>query len=110
MNNDLKKGFLTGVGGLLGVLSISAVIYIIYFLIKSLSEPTILFLQKKEYKDRIDCLNRTVGARDREHKKLHEELLIDGKPVSFHRQDDWYTIVQLQNKYCGEKPKKWKWQ
>ena len=51
MNNDFKKGFLTGAGGLLGVLSIPVGIYLLYLLYT----PTIMSLQKKEYLDWNDC-------------------------------------------------------
>ena len=51
MTNDFKKGFLTGAGGLLGVLSIPVGVYILYLLYI----PTILSLQKKEYLNWVDC-------------------------------------------------------
>ena len=47
MNKDFKKGFLTGAGELLGVLSIPVGIYLLYLLYT----PTIMSLQKKEYLD-----------------------------------------------------------
>ena len=42
MSNDFKKGFLTGAGALLGVLSISVGVYILYLPYT----PTIMSLQK----------------------------------------------------------------
>ena len=67
MKNDFKKGFFSGAGGLLGVLSVLAIpvgIYLIYSLIKSLYVPTTsllskttdLLLRKGEYLDYRDCL------------------------------------------------------
>ena len=55
MTNDFKKGFLTGAGGLLGVLSIPVGIYVIYLLGSWLYVPTIMSLQKKEYLNWVDC-------------------------------------------------------
>ena len=67
MKNDFKKGFFSGAGGFLGVLSVLAIpfgIYLIYSLIKSLYVPTTnllskttdLLLRKEEYLDYRDCL------------------------------------------------------
>ena len=51
MTNDFKKGFLTGAGGLLGVLSIPVGVYILYLLYT----PVIMSLQKKEYLEYEVC-------------------------------------------------------
>ena len=56
MSNDFKKGFLTGAGGLLGVLSIPIGVYILYLLYT----PTIMSLQKKEYLNWVDCDSSTA--------------------------------------------------
>ena len=68
MKNDFKKGFFSGAGGLLGVLSVLAIpvgIYLIYSFIKLLSVPTKnllsrttnLLLRKEEYLDYRYCLD-----------------------------------------------------
>ena len=71
MKNDFKKGFFTGVGGLLGVLSIPVAIYLIYSLIKILSVQTTIFLsetknllRKVEYLDYGDCLVEYNNSND----------------------------------------------
>ena len=51
MTNDLKKGFLTGSGELLDVLSIPVGVYILYLLYT----PVIMSLQKKEYLEYEVC-------------------------------------------------------
>ena len=99
MNNDFKKGFITGAGGLLGVLSVPVAIYIIYFLIKSLYVPTTnLLLRKTEYVNWKDCLNETQAERTYERIKRG----YSSSNVS--------AMVQLQKEYCGERPNQWKWQ
>ena len=64
MTNDFKKGFLTGAGGILGVLTVLSIpvgIYLIYFLIKLLYVPTTnLLLKKGEYLNWKDYLKRTA--------------------------------------------------
>ncbi len=71
MTNDFKKGFFTGLGGLLGVLSIPVGIYLIYSLIKILSVQTTIFLsetknllRKGEYLDYGDCLVEYNNSND----------------------------------------------
>jgi len=68
MTNDFKKGFLTGAGGILGVLTVLSIpvgIYLIYFLIKLLYVPTTnLLLKKGEYLNWKDCLKRTAVERE----------------------------------------------
>ena len=75
MKNDFKKGFFSGAGGLLGVLSVLAIpvgIYLIYSLIKSLYVPTTsllskttdLLLRKGEYLDYGDCLVEYNNSND----------------------------------------------
>ena len=104
MTNDFKKGFFAGAGGLLGVLSVLAIpvaIYIIYFLIKSLSVPTInLLLRKGEYLDYRDCLEETKTKRSI---KLNKRVYLKGS-------GRMRTVFALQREYCGDKPKEWKWQ
>ena len=61
MTNDFKKGFFTGLGGLLGVLSIPVGIYLIYSLIKLLSTTNLLYpieklLRKEESLEYEYCL------------------------------------------------------
>ena len=105
MNNDFLKGFFAGVGGLVGVLSIPVVIYLIYFLIKSLYVPTTnLLLRKRVYVNWIDCLERTKGKRSMQ---LDKELK---GYSSFEKSRAIQTIVKLQREYCGKKPNEWKWQ
>ena len=102
MTNDFKKGFLTGAGGILGVLTVLSIpvgIYLIYFLIKLLYVPTTnLLLKKGEYLNWKDCLKRT---------SLEREIQLNKKGYSRHNIS---AIVQLQKEYCGERPKEWKWQ
>ena len=109
MNNDFKKGFFTGLGGLLGVLSIPVGIYIIYFLIKSLYVPTTnlllrptinLLLRKGEYLDYRDCLEETKTKRST---KLNKRGYLKGS-------ERMRTVFALQREYCGDRPKEWKWQ
>ena len=75
MTNDFKKGFFSGAGSLLGVLSVLAIpvgIYLIYSLIKSLYVPTTnllskttdLLLRKGEYLDYGDCLVEYNNSND----------------------------------------------
>ena len=97
MTNDFKKGFLTGAGGLLGVLSIPVGVYILYLLYT----PAIMSLQKKEYLDWNDCywpaqLESIVKAEI----KPEDDYLKASKEFT-----DKYIL-----KVCGEKPKRWKWQ
>ena len=99
MNNDFKKGFLTGSGGLLGVLSIPVGIYLIYFLIKLLFVPTTnLLLRKTEYLNWKDCLKETQAERS-------YQLIKRG-----YRDNNISAVVQLQKEYCGRRPNEWKWQ
>ena len=105
MKKDFKKEFFAGVGGLLGVLSIPVLIYLIYFLIKSLYVPTTnLLLRKKEYVNWIDCLDRT---------KLKRSMQLDKEMQgysSFEKSRAISEIVRVQKEYCGKKPNEWKWQ
>ena len=104
MNNDFKKGFFAGVGGLLGVLSIPVGIYLIYFLIKSLYVPTTnLLLRKKEYVKWKDCLERT---------KLKRSMQLDKELKGYFGPKDMAIseIVKIQEEYCGKTPNEWKWQ
>ena len=97
MTNDFKKGFLTGAGGLLGVLSIPAGAYILYLLYT----PAIVSLQKKEYLEYQDC-----------YWPAFQEGLKKGKT------DEMYSYTEVSKEFtdkyilkvCGELPKRWKWQ
>ena len=95
MTNDFKKGFLTGAGGLLGVLSIPAGAYILYLLYT----PAIMSLQKKAYLNWVDCESsvaiKTVN-------QAYDEGYSGQKMTN--------RINELRVKSCGEKPNRWKWQ
>ncbi len=95
MTNDFKKGFLTGAGGLLGVLSIPVGVYILYLLYT----PTIRSLQKKEYLNWVDC--DSSAAVEIINQAFNEGL--DGKELK-------NRVKELRVKACGEQPKRWKWQ
>ncbi len=87
MTNDFKKGFLTGAGALLGVLSIPIGVYILYLLYT----PTIMSLQKKEYLNWVDCESsvaiKTVN-------QAYDEAY-SGKDMT-------NRIKELRVKACGE--------
>ena len=95
MTNDFKKGFLTGAGGLLGVLSIPAGAYILYLLYT----PAIMSLQKKAYLNWVDCESsvaiKTVN-------QAYDEGYSGQKMTN--------RINELRVESCGEKPNRWKWQ
>ena len=95
MTNDFKKGFLTGAGGLLGVLSIPLGVYILYLLYI----PTIMSLQKKEYLNWVDCYWSNAN-----YDKSFKYLKNKGKEFNAE------NIKAYKTKICGEKPKRWKWQ
>ena len=95
MSNDFKKGFLTGAGGLLGVLSIPVGIYILYLLYT----PTIMSLQKKEYLNWVDC-DSSVAI------KTINQAYKEG----YSGQEMTNRINDLRVESCGEKPNRWKWQ
>ena len=95
MTNDFKKGFLTGAGGLLGVLSIPVGVYILYLLYT----PAIMSLQKKAYLNWVDCESsvaiKTVN-------QAYDEGYSGQKMTN--------RINELRVESCGEKPNRWKWQ
>ena len=99
MSNDFKKGFFTGAGGLLGVLSIPVGIYFIYLLGSWLYLPTIMSLQKKEYLNWVDC-DSSVAI------KTINQAYKEG----YSGQEMTNRINELRVKACGEKPNRWKWQ
>ena len=95
MTNDFKKGFLTGAGALLGVLSIPVGVYILYLLYT----PTIMSLQKKEYLNWVDC-DSSVAI------KTINQAYKEG----YSGQEMTNRINDLRVESCGEKPNRWKWQ
>ena len=97
MTNDFKKGFLTGAGGLLGVLSIPVGAYILYLLYT----PAIMSLQKKEYLDWNDCYWPTTIEAIKKGSELEN---VSATEVSKE------FIEKYRIKICGEKPNRWKWQ
>ena len=97
MTNDFKKGFLTGAGGLLGVLSIPVGVYILYLLYT----PAIMSLQKKEYLDWNDCYWPTTNRLTIKGSELEN---VSATQVSKE------SIEKYLIKSCGEQPKRWKWQ
>ena len=100
MTNDFKKGFLTGAGGLLGVLSIPVgIICVLYLLGKWIYVPTIMSLQKKEYLEWVDCY-WTSSIYNDSYKNLKNE----GKEFNIE------NIKAYKTKICGEEPNRWKWQ
>ena len=99
MSNDFKKGFFTGAGGILGVLSIPVGIYVIYLLGSWLYLPTIMSLQKKEYLNWVDCsssvfIKNVNQANDEGY---------SGKELT-------NRVIELEVESCGDKPNRWKWQ
>ena len=95
MSNDFKKGFLTGAGGLLGVLSIPVGAYILYLLYT----PAIMSLQKKEYLNWVDC-DSSVAI----------ETINQAYKEGYSGQEMTNRINDLRVESCGEKPNRWKWQ
>ena len=172
MTNDFKKGFFTGLGGLLGVLSIPVGIYLIYSLIKLLSTTNLLYpteklLRKEESLEYEYCLANYINSRIYVESKVQEydptniyERIADqkikyrdlkvkqylqdfmavssryeasrlakeiGLPEGFRLDSDLAIELMIKhiirNKrdrtpyesdyssvFCGEEPKKWKWQ
>ena len=170
MSNDFKKGFFTGLGGLLGVLSIPVGIYLIYSLIKILSVPTTnllsqttKLLRKEESLEYEYCLvsytnsliygnkveskveeytgsniyeriaDQKIKYRDLKVKQYLQDFMAVssrdeasrlakeiGLPEGFRLDSDLAIELMVRhiqlNKmeysslFCGEEPKKWKWQ
>ena len=114
MKNDFKKGFLTGAGGLLGVLSVLAIpvgIYLIYSLIKSfyvpttnlLSKTTDLLLRKGEYLDYKDCLVEYNNSNDLFFIGKNFELKVEEVTAS----DIYQHIIDHDRKHRDLKVKKY---
>jgi len=86
MSKEFKKAFISGMGGTLGVLSIPVILFGAYWIYT----PTIMFLQKQEYLEWVDCSS---------------PLQIDA---------EGFTTVEEFREYeelvCAEKPNRWKWQ
>ena len=95
MSNDFKKGFLTGAGGLLGVLSIPIGVYILYLLYL----PTTMSLQKKEYLNWVDC-----------ESSVAIKTVYQAYEEGYSGREMTKRIKELRVKACGEQPKRWKWQ
>ena len=55
MTNDFQKGFLTGAGGILGVLSIPLGLYVLYLLYGLVSPKINKILVKQEFRDWSEC-------------------------------------------------------
>ena len=94
MNNDFKKGFLTGAGGLLGVLSVPAVIIALIFLLGLLSpiaQKVIGLFEKEEFKEYRICSMSKMNR-------------------SANEPDGIKALEILQSDICGDSPNQWKWQ
>ena len=168
MTNDFKKGFFTGLGGLLGVLSIPVGIYLIYSLIKLLSTTNLLYpieklLRKEESLEYEYCLvsytnsliygnkveskveeydptniyeriaDQKIKYRDLKVKQYLQDFMAVssryeasrlakeiGLPEGFRLDSDvaielmvrhiQLNKMEYSSLFCGEEPKKWKWQ
>ena len=88
MSKEFKKAFISGMGGTLGVLSIPVILFGAYWIYT----PTIMFLQKKEYLEWLDC---------------SYPLQIDAAKQGI---DEVEEYKKFQESVCGEMPNRWKWQ
>ena len=84
---NLKKFFWWN-GGNLGVLSIPVILFGAYWIYT----PTIMFLQKQEYLEWVDCSSH---------------LQIDAAKKGITGVEDF---KEFQESVCGEKPNRWKFQ
>ena len=94
MNNDFKKGFLTGAGGLLGVLSIPVGIIALIFLFGLLSP----------------IAQKVIGLFEKEEFKEYRICMIDKINRSVDEPDVKKSIAILDSDICGDSPRQWKWQ
>ena len=88
MSNEFKKAFVNGMGGTLGVLSIPVILFGAYWIYT----PTIIFLQKQEYLEWVDCSS---------------PLQIDAVKKGITGIEEF---KEFQESVCGKKPNRWKWQ
>ena len=94
MTNDFKKGFLTGAGGVTGVLSVPVGIIALIFLFTLLSpiaQKVIGVFEKDEFKEWRTCmLSKMSRSADEPDSKKALEI--------------------LESDICGDSPSQWKWQ
>ena len=95
MSNEFKKAFVSGMGGTLGVLSIPVILFGAYWIYI----PTIMFLQKQEYLEWVDCYYPAWN-------KALTQSVDEGLEDEALKQN----ISKYTKEVCGEKPNRWKWQ
>ena len=99
MNNDFKKGFFAGAGGILGVLSIPLGLYVLYLLYGLVSPQINKILVKQEFRDWSECFFSISNQNDSYEYNEKEGL-----------ENNVENIRAYLTKKCGEKPKPYKWQ
>ena len=102
MNNDFKKGFFTGAGGISGVLSVPVGIIALIFLFSFLSpiaQKVIGIFEKEEHKEWSECFFSISNQNDSYEYNEKEGL-----------ENNVENIKAYLTKKCGEKPKPYKWQ
>ena len=94
MSKDFKKGFLTGAGGITGVLSVPVGIIALIFLFSFLSpiaQKVIGVFEKEEFKEWRTCMLSKMNR-------------------SANEPDGIKALERLESDICGDSPRQWKWQ
>ena len=94
MSKDFKKGFLTGAGGITGVLSVPVGIIALIFLFSFLSpiaQKVIGVFEKEEFKEWRTCMLSKMNR-------------------SANEPDGIKALEILESDICGDSPRQWKWQ
>jgi len=94
MNNDFKKGFLTGAGGVTGVLSVPVGIIALIFLFTLLSP----------------IAQKVIGLFEKEEFKEYRICMMDKFNRSVDEPDSKKALEILESDICGDSPRQWKWQ
>ena len=94
MTNDFKKGFLTGAGGVTGVLSVPVGIIALIFLFTLLSP----------------IAQKVIGVFEKDEFKEWRTCMLSKMTRSVDEQDSKKALEILESDTCGDSPIQWKWQ
>ena len=103
MSNDFKKGFFTGAGGILGVLSLPVAGLLLFGAYRVLDMPVRRLIRSEEMDKYYDCVEKMMVRFGERNEAFNKSIEAFNKGLE--------DNVEIPPKIECEKPtRKWKWQ